>query len=215
MRASNDRVERHLAGIERHRQGQRLEGRAHLVDAGGQAVDAGRIVGLARIVGVVVRHRHHGDDLAGVDVEDEAGRGLGLVLLARRDQFVAQRVLDAQIDRELDRLLLPVGGEAGQVQVGEPVPVEPFLDAGDALVVDVDVADDVRDLGAVRIDALVLGQEADAGNAEAWISCCCFGVISRLSQTKPLARAEPLAQLGRRRDRAAPRSAVRPPRRRR
>ncbi len=52
------------------------------------------------------------------------------------------------------------------MQVGEPARVEPFLDAGDALIVDVDVADEMGDLGTVRIDALVLGQEADAGNAE-------------------------------------------------
>ena len=65
-----------------------------------------------------------------------------------------------------DRLLQPVGGKPRHVQRGEPLPVEPFLDAGDALVVDVDVADHVRDRRAVRIDALVLGQEADAGNAE-------------------------------------------------
>ena len=89
-----------------------------------------------------------------------------LYLSAREDQLVAQRVLHAQIDRELDRLLQAVGGKPGHVQVGEPAAVEPFLDAGDALVVDVDVADQVRDLGAVRIDALVLGKEADAGQAE-------------------------------------------------
>ena len=81
-------------------------------------------------------------------------------------QFVAHRVLHAQIDRELDRLLQTIGGEARHVQVGESAPVEPFLDAGDALVVDIDVTDHVRDHRAVRIDALVLGQEADAGNAE-------------------------------------------------
>jgi hypothetical protein len=75
-------------------------------------------------------------------------------------------VLHAQIDRELDRLLQAVGGEARHVQVGKAAGIEPFLDAGDALVVDIDVADDVRDHRAVRIDALVLGQEADAGNPE-------------------------------------------------
>ena len=91
---------------------------------------------------------------------------IALNLSRGRDQLVAHRVLHAQVDRKLDRLLQPVGGEAGQVQIGEPARVEPFLDAGDALVVDIDVTDDVRDLGAVRIDALVLGQEADAGKAE-------------------------------------------------
>ena len=76
-------------------------------------------------------------------------------------------MLDAQIDRQLHRLLQPVGGKARAVQVGEPVIVEPLLHPGDALVVDIDETDQVRDRGAGRIDALVLAQEADAGNAEA------------------------------------------------
>ena len=160
------RVEVGLAGVERHRQRQRLEGRAHLEHAGGQAVDAGRIVRLLRIVRIVVRHRDHRDDLAGPHVGDETGRGLGLVLVLRLQQFVAQRVLDAQVDRELHRLLLPVVGEARHVQVGKAVAVEPFLDAGDTLVVDVHMADQVRDHRTGRIDALVLAQEADARNAE-------------------------------------------------
>ena len=94
-------------------------------------------------------------------------------------------MLDAKIERELDRLLKPVGGESGEVQIGEPAAVEPFLDAGDALVIDVDVTDDVRDLGAVGIDALVLAQKSDAGKAESMDLERCFGEISRLSQTKP------------------------------
>ena len=118
------------------------------------------------LFGIEVRLRHHRDDLAGVDVGDDAGGGLRLEFLARRDELVAQRVLHAQIERELDRLLQPVGGEPRHVQRGEPLPVEPLLDAGDALVVDIHVADLVRDHRPVRIDALVLGEEADAGNAE-------------------------------------------------
>ena len=51
-------------------------------------------------------------------------------------------MLDAQVDRELDRLLQTIGGEAGQMQIGEAARIEPLLDAGDALVVDVDVADE-------------------------------------------------------------------------
>ena len=75
-------------------------------------------------------------------------------------------MLYPQIDGEPDRLLQPVGGEPRQMQVGKAAAVQPFLDAGDALVVDIDVADKMRDLVAVGIDALVLGQEADAGQAE-------------------------------------------------
>ena len=75
-------------------------------------------------------------------------------------------MLDAQVDGEFDRLLQTVGGKAGAMQIGETVGVEPLLDAGNALVVDIDEADQMRDCGAARIDALVLAQEADAGNAE-------------------------------------------------
>ena len=123
----------------------------------------------------------------------DAGRGLGLELLARLDEFVAQRELHAQIERELHRPLQPVGGEPRHVQRGEPLPVQPFLDAGDALVVDIDVADLVRDHRPVRIDALVLGEEADAGNAEPVDLLLLLGVISRLSQTKPRFDDKPLA----------------------
>jgi hypothetical protein len=75
-------------------------------------------------------------------------------------------VLHAQVDRELHRLLQAVGRKPDRVQRGEPVAVEPLLDAGDALIVDVDEADQVRDLGAVGIGALVLVEKADARNAE-------------------------------------------------
>src|SRR3981189_3238815 len=71
-----------------------------------------------------------------------------------------------QIARRRARLLLPVGGEAGPVQVRDPARVEPLLDARDALVVDVDVTEEMRDLRPVGKQALVLGQEADARNAQ-------------------------------------------------
>ena len=122
--------------------------------------------------------------------------------LARRDELVAHRVLHAQVDRELDRLLQAVGGEAGQMQVGEPARVEPFLDAGDALVVDIDVADDVGDLGAVRIDALVLGQEADAGKAEPVDLLALLGRDLALEPHEAALGSEPLAQLRRHRRRS-------------
>ena len=92
---------------------------------------------------------------------------MALYLSLAFEQFVAQRVLDAQVDRQFHRPLQPVGGEAGAMQIGQTVVVEPFLHPGDALVVDVDQADQMRDFGAGGIDPLVLAQEADAGNAEA------------------------------------------------
>src|SRR5437773_5634836 len=52
------------------------------------------------------------------------------------------------------------------MQRREAAAVEPPLHAGDALVIDIHVTYQVRDLGAVRIGALVLVEEADARNAE-------------------------------------------------
>ena len=75
-------------------------------------------------------------------------------------------MLNPQIDRELHRLLLTVGSEAERMQIGEPVFVEPFLDAGNALVVDIHMPNHMRHRAGIRIDALVLGEEADAGKAE-------------------------------------------------
>ncbi len=81
-------------------------------------------------------------------------------------QLLAQRVLHAQIDGQIDRTLQLVGCKPRHVQRGEPLPIEPLLDAGDALVVDVHVADLVRHDRPVWIDALVLGQEADTRDPE-------------------------------------------------
>jgi hypothetical protein len=81
-------------------------------------------------------------------LETRPEAGLGLVFLLGLEQFVAQRVLDAQVDRQFHRPLQTVGREAGAMQIGEAVIVEPFLHPGDALVVDVDQADQVRDFVA-------------------------------------------------------------------
>ena len=198
-------VEIGLAGIQRHRQRQRLEGRAHLVDAGGQAVDAVGIVRLLRIVRIEVGQRHHRDDLAGPDVGDEAGGRLGLVFFLGLEQFVAQRVLDAQVDRQLHRPLQPIGGEAGAVQVGQTVIVEPFLHPGDALVVDIDQADQMRDFGAGGIDPLVLAQEADTGNAEAVNVMLLLRGDFPLQPDEAFLRQQPFDALRRCRDPAASR----------
>src|SRR5262249_36238895 len=92
--------------------------------------------------------------------------GLRLEFGACGDQLLAQRVLRAQINRQIDRTLQLIGCEPRHVKRGEPLPVEPLLDTGDALVVDVHVADLVRNDRPVWIDAFVLGQETDTRNSE-------------------------------------------------
>ncbi len=206
------RVEIDLAGIQRHRQREGLEGRSHLVDAGRQAIDAIGIVRLLRVVGIEIGNRHHRDDLAGPDIGDEAGGGLGVVFFLGLEQFVAQRVLDAQVDGQFHRPLQAVGGKAGAMQIGKAVAVEPLLHPGDALVVDVDQADQMRDLGAGRIDPLVLAQEADAGNAEAVNVLLLLRRDLALQPDKTFSAGQPLRALRRCRDPAASRSEARSPR---
>src|SRR5262249_19657386 len=63
--------------------------------------------------------------------------------------------------------LQPVGGETRAMQIGKPVIVEPLLHPGDALIVDIDEADQMRDLVAGRINTLVLAQETDTGDSKA------------------------------------------------
>src|SRR5262249_23940077 len=77
-----------------------------------------------------------------------------------------QRVLYAKIDRKIDWPLQLIGGKTCHVQSGEALPIQPFFNAGDALVVDVHMADFMCDHRPVGIDTLVLGQEAKAGNTE-------------------------------------------------
>jgi len=52
-------------------------------------------VRLFRVVGIEIRQRDHRHDLAGLDVGDEPGSGLGVEFFLGLEQFVAQRVLDA------------------------------------------------------------------------------------------------------------------------
>src|SRR5207253_6549786 len=69
------------------------------------------------------------------------------------------------------------------------------LHAGDALVVDIDQANQMRDLRAGRIDALVLAQKADAGNAELVDGLLLFWRDLALQPDKPLARGQAVAHL--------------------
>ena len=134
------------------------------------------IVRDARIVRVEVRLRHHRDDLAGVHVGDDTGCGLRLEFIARRHQLFPQRVLRAQVDCQIDRTLQLIGCKPRHVQCGEALPIQPLLDTGDALVVDVHVADLVRH-DRHRLDRHACsrsgsrhpGSRADESRAAGWV----------------------------------------------
>ena len=72
-----------------------------------------------------------------------------------------------QIEREAHRLqALRIDDEAGNVGIGQALLVEVFLHAGDADIVLVDETDHMGSNRPIGIDALVLGHEADARQAE-------------------------------------------------
>ena len=119
---------RHRAAVERHGEGEALEDRAQLEDAGRHAVEPVRLQRVDRVVGVVVGQRGHGHDLAGMDVEDDAGGGDRMVAVHRLDQFVAEDVLHADVERQLDRVEPFAAREAGGVEIGEPLVVDVFLE---------------------------------------------------------------------------------------
>ena len=190
------RAEIDLAGFERHRERKRLEGRTHFVDADIDAVDLGRIAHVARVVGIEVGQRFQRQHFAGVDVDDHARRGLGVEAIHSVDQFVAQRMRRLEIERQADRLqALGIDREAGDMRIGQALLVEIFLHARDADIVLVDEPDHMGANRAVGIDALVLRQKADAGQAEVKD----FGLLLRrdlpLDPDEALLRRQPLAQL--------------------
>src|SRR5262249_33622363 len=141
---------------------QGFEGRTHFINASGQTVKMVWVIGFAWVVWIKVRHGHDRNDLAGVDVGNQASGGLGLVLFARINELVTQRILYAQVDCKFDRPLQWVGRETCHMQCGETLSIQPLFNSGDTLVVDIHMANLMRDHRSIGIDALVLRKEADA-----------------------------------------------------
>ena len=144
------------AAVERHGRGQQLEGRTHLVDALGGAVEGGGPLGAATLVGVEIGQRNHGPHFAGLDVEDDAGGTDGPEHVDGGDQLLAQKRLQADVDGKLQ-------GAAVSAQRA----VEMALDAGNSAAVDVGHAEDVGAFEPVGIDAAFGGLEVHPGDAQA------------------------------------------------
>ena len=141
--------------LQRHRRGLQLEGRAGLVHAGDGAVEALVVGGVVEQVGVVVGQADHGDDFAGAHVHHDGAGADRLELGLCGGQLVTHHRLHAHVEREAQRLAV-----AGQAMV------EIALHAGDAMIVDIDRAHDLRRGAAERIAAFLARLEIDAGNAE-------------------------------------------------
>ena len=146
------------AGIQRHRDREQLEQRAELVGAERDAVEqrVGRRLLVA--VGVEIGQADAGQDLAARDVEHDRGGALGGEARARRLELAAHHLLNPEIEGQHQRRLALVG-------IGQAV-IEAALDAGEPLVLDPDVADQMRGQRALRVDPVALGAKADAGQPE-------------------------------------------------
>ena len=172
------------SGIERRGDGEGLHHRAGLVLAGDGRVAEPLAVGGGELVGVVRRVAGHAQNRPCLGVHDQSGDAHRVVLAERGPHLLLQQVLDARIDgetevRTIDRF--PQNGRrvgdaaSGHVLVGgdrSRLPgqqhVLPGLDAVLACAVHVDEPDELRRHGRVagrtanRVDALRLGQQADA-----------------------------------------------------
>ena len=81
-------------------------------------------------------------------------------------QFVDERCLHTDIDRHLGWLRTVFPGLGQGSGVDGALIVEIFLDTGNALGVEIDIADNMRRQAPLRIDAAALVDKADTGNAE-------------------------------------------------
>ncbi len=141
------------AGIDRVGDGDRLEGRAQLVDRLGGVVLERLDPGLARIVGIEGGQRGHRDDLAGAHVEHEALAAGRRELVHCGAELGFQRRLHAAVDRQRHRRAARRGIEQALV--------EHLLHAERALAVDVGPAEHMRGERRLGIEALGLAGERD------------------------------------------------------
>ena len=91
--------------------------------------------------------------------------------------------LHTQINGKRDRRKVGCACQkADTLQVLQALTVNPFLDPGNALVVNIGIAEHMGCGDTVGIDTLVLGQKTDPGNAEAMhLRALARGKISRFT----------------------------------
>ena len=93
----------HVSGIERHRDGERLQGRPRFENAERGAVEAGVGVPRAAAVGVERRDADEGEQFGAVDIEDQRRRALCREARHGLRNFVVNRVLEPQVDAQRQR----------------------------------------------------------------------------------------------------------------
>ena len=170
------RVRRDLVLLERARDGERLERRAGLVGGADRAVLA-RVVGrVAGVVGVDPRPVGEREQRAAARVHDDRGGAARAPGLADLGEHLLGLVLDRLVDRQLD--VWPGHGPARLAQLDrlaervldEPAlavlavqrAVERVLEAGQAVALGADAAEQLRGEEVARVGAARLGDELEA-----------------------------------------------------
>ncbi len=113
-----------------------------------------------RLVGVVVRHRGHSQDLARLDVENECAGGFCPIGVRRLGGDLSGDVLDADVDRQPDGLERNSRRQSDSPQIGQALLVEIPLHASQSLIVDIDMAENVRSGAPAGIEAAFFRSEA-------------------------------------------------------
>src|SRR4029078_10940268 len=148
-------LQRGRAGIERHRHREYFEDGTHLVDAERRTIEPSIDRSAARLVRIEIRQRDHRQNLAAMDVQDDARAAERREIGDCAAQLFAQDVLQTDIDRKRQRAVL-----FGEMLLEFP------LDSRKAVIVDIGKAEDVRHQLAMRVDAPLFTLEGEAGNAE-------------------------------------------------
>ena len=126
-----------------------------------------------RLGGVDARQGRGGNHLARLHVQDEPCGALRPVAADGGVEFVLERMLHADVDREANRGAIRELGTMYGIDADGIVDV--FLDARDALVVDIDGAEDVAGEAARGIGAAKLVAKGEARKPEIVHLLCNFG----------------------------------------
>ena len=174
------RVRPRAAQVDRERRDERLDRRAGFERVGERAVAqlvAGQAGAIVRIESGIVRER---EDLAVARVEHDDAARARLMPRDRRLQLRMRELLDAAVDRQLNRLAVLRGRRFADFGDHAPEPVADHFalalftrqprvggkfDAFLAVVLVVREADDVRRRFSLGIEALRVGHERDAGQS--------------------------------------------------
>ena len=148
---------RHML-VQRHGEGEHLEGGAHFVGRQARAVRHGRLVKVSNVIGIKVRRIGHGEHFAGLDIGDHADRVDRLVVGHRPLQLGFEGGLNAQVDRQRD---MP----AARRRVAN-IAVEGLLRPRDSASLGVRPADDMRRLTVQRIGPAHFILERDPDDAK-------------------------------------------------